>query len=111
MIQELVLVDELHKIKKLLNEILKLEKRIMSAISDFAIAQNEFNDQMDASIADLQGDIQSLNDEITKLKDSLGGVTPEDQALLDALLARGQAIADKLAALDALTPPAVPDEE
>lgn len=80
----------------------------MSAISDFAKKQNAFNDQMDAAVSDLQGDIKSLNDTILQLQNSPGQITPEDQASLDALQARGQTIADKLTALDALTPPVPP---
>lgn len=80
----------------------------MSAVSQFAAAQNAFNVKMDASIAGLTGDIKKLNDEIAQLQNSPGNITPEDQALLDGLQERGQTISDKLAALDALTPPAVP---
>jgi hypothetical protein len=83
-------------------------EKIMSAISDFSVKLNAFNDQMDVAVSDLQGDIKSLNDTILKLQNSTGQVTPEDQASLDALQARGQDIADKLNALDALTPPVPP---
>ena len=80
----------------------------MSAISDFAAAQNAFNDAMDASIAGLQGDIKALDDLIAQLQASAGQISAEDQALLDALQVRSKAMVDKLAALDALTPPVVP---
>lgn len=80
----------------------------MSAIADFAAKQNAFNDQIDIAITDLQGDVKTLNDEIKALQDSNGAITPEDQALLDGITARTQTISDKLAALDSLTPPAVP---
>lgn len=80
----------------------------MSKISDFATAQNAFNDRVDTAITGLQGDVQALNDKITELQNSPGTVTPEDQALLDALQARGETIAAKLEALDALTPPTPP---
>lgn len=80
----------------------------MSSISDFAAKQNAFNDRMDTAIADLAGDVKSLNDTIAKLQASPGTSTPEDQASLDALQARGAAITTKLEALDALTPPVPP---
>lgn len=86
----------------------KVKEQIMSAISDFATKQNVFNDRQDAAITDLQGDVQFLNNTIAKLQSSPGTITPEDQALLDALEARASATADKLDALDALTPPAPP---
>ncbi len=85
-----------------------LENKIMSAISDFATKQNAFNDRIDTAIADLQGDVKSLNDQIAALQASSGTVTPEDQALLDGITARASAVADKLDALDALTPPVAP---
>lgn len=80
----------------------------MSAISDFAAKQNAFNDRMDTAVADLTGDVKSLNDTIAKLQSSPGTITDEDQASLDALQKRGEAIATKLEALDALTPPKPP---
>jgi len=90
------------------NDLDKMEGRIMSKIGDFAEAQNAFNDRVDTAITGLQGDIKALNDKITELQNSAGQITPEDQALLDSLQARGQTIADKLEALDALTPPVPP---
>jgi len=80
----------------------------MSAISDFAKVQTAFQDRVDAAITDLQGDVQSLNDQIAALQASAGTVTPEDQALLDGIQTRSAAIANKLDALDALTPPVAP---
>ncbi len=94
--------------QSILNRIEELENKIMSAISDFAAKQNAFNDRMDTAIADLQGDVKNLNDQIAALQTSTGAITPEDQAALDALQARASTIADKLDALDALTPPVAP---
>ncbi len=82
--------------------------KIMSAISDFAAKQAAFQARIDTAIADLQGDVKSLNDQITALQNSAGGITPEDQALLDGITATSSAVADKLDALDALTPPVAP---
>ncbi len=78
--------------------------KIMSAISDFAAKQAEFQKRIDAAVADLQGDIQSLNDKITALQNTQGQITPEDQALLDQIQATSSQVADKLDALDAITP-------
>jgi predicted nucleic acid-binding Zn-ribbon protein len=86
----------------------QLEHKIMSAISDFTDKQNAFNNRIDTAITDLQGDVKSLTDQITALQNSAGTITPEDQALLDGIQQRTSTIADKLDALDALTPPAVP---
>jgi hypothetical protein len=83
-------------------------KLIMSAISDFAAKQAAHNDAIDTAVTGLQGDIKALNDKIAELQNTSGTISPEDQALLDGIEARSAAIADKIAALDALTPPAVP---
>lgn len=77
----------------------------MTAISDFAAQVTAFQDRQDVAIADLQADVQNLNEQITALQNSSGQITPEDQAILDGIVTRGQAVADKLDALDALTPP------
>lgn len=83
-------------------------QRIMSAISDFSAAVTAFFDRQDTAITALQGDVQALKDEIAKLQNSPGTITPEDQALLDGIQTRAKAVADKLDALDALTPPVNP---
>ncbi len=80
----------------------------MSKISDFATKQNAFNDQMDTAVSGLTADVKNLSDQIAALQASAGEITPEDQALLDGIQARTQTVADKLTALDALTPPVVP---
>jgi len=80
----------------------------MSAISDFATKQNAFNDRIDAAVTGVQADVKFLQDTIDKLQNSPGTITPEDQALLDQLDARADAVATKLEALDALTPPVPP---
>ena len=83
-------------------------EKLMSAISDFAAKQQEHNDKISAAIDGLASDIANLNAQIAALQASAGAITPDDQALLDAADAKGAAIADQIAALDALTPPVVP---
>lgn len=100
--------DKLHEILEVLHSVHLKEQQIMSAISDFAAKQNEFNDKIDTAVTGLTDDIKALADEIKKLQDSAGTITPEDQALLDGIQARTGAIADKLTALDGLNPPAPP---
>lgn len=95
---------------------------IMSAISDFAVKQTAFNQRqgaaVDAAVASVAGlveDVKTLNDKIAELQNSVGGVTPEDQALINDLETQGDAMATKtealsaaLATLDAQTPPRPP---
>ncbi len=91
-----------------IQQILINQEKIMSAISDFAAKMNDHNNQVDAAIEGLTGDVGSLKDQITALQNSAGQITPEDQASLDAIEKRAQGISDKLEALDALTPPTPP---
>lgn len=92
------------------HDLKETEHRIMSAISDFAAKVNAFNDRIDTAITDLQGDVENLQKQIADLQASSGAITPEDQALLDAIQNRASTVADKLDALDALTPPVAPPE-
>lgn len=73
-----------------------------------AAKQNAHNDKLDAAHASLAADIQFLSDKITELQNTAGQITPEDQAILDALEARAATAVAKAEALDALTPPAPP---
>lgn len=80
----------------------------MSKISDFSDAVTAHLDRQDAAVAGLQGDVANLEAQIEALQNSTGEISPEDQALLDAIQNRAGSIADKLDALDALTPPVAP---
>lgn len=113
---------EKHNNNAVLCRIAEMENKIMSAISDFAAKQNAFNARqaeaqqaVTEGLADLTGDIQTLNDKITELQNSPGQVTPEDQALLDGIVAqseanaaKAEALADAIKTLAALTPPKPP---
>lgn len=102
------LVRKLFRIEALLTELFFIGLQIMSAISDFAAKQAAFNDRMDVAITGLSNDVAELNAEILKLQNTPGTITPEDQALLDSLQARGEAITAKLEALDNLKAPVPP---
>lgn len=80
----------------------------MSAISDFADKMSTHNNQVDTAIQGLTDDVGSLKQQIADLQASQGQITPADQALLDGIEAKAQAVSDKLVALDALTPPVAP---
>ncbi len=80
----------------------------MSAISDFAAKQNEFNTRQGKAIDGLVVDLEALNKKIDELQNTPGTITPQDQALLDDIQAKSSALADRLDQLDAQTPPVVP---
>jgi chromosome segregation ATPase len=90
------------------NDLNILKESIMSAISDYAAKQAAFQDRIDTAITGLTADIAELNALIVTLQNTPGPISAEDQATLDTLQARTEAIATKVEALDALTPPAVP---
>ncbi len=101
----------LFKIVVDLDKLRDLERKVdllMSKISEFAAKMDAHNAKVDAAVDGLVADVAGLKDEITKLQNTSGVITPEDQALLDGIEARGAAISEKLAALDALTPPVAP---
>lgn len=80
----------------------------MATVQDFVAQSTVFFDRMDTAVTDLQGDVDNLTKQIADLKANAGGLSPTDQAALDAVSTRVSGIADKLDALDALTPPAAP---
>ena len=88
--------------------LIQIGEKIMTIISDFAAKQDIYNDQIDAAVIGLTADVQSLNDLIKVLQTSGGAISAEDQSTLDTLDARTKVVADKLSALDALTPPVAP---
>lgn len=91
--------------------------KIMSAITDYADRVNTAFDNIGSSVDGLvtsvngiTGDVAGLKDLITKLQNSPGQITPEDQATLDAteakanaLVAKVQGVAASLKALDDAT--------
>lgn len=106
----------------ILNRIEEMKSEIMSAISTFLVSQKAYNDQqavaIDSLVTSITGvtkDVQTLNEKITELQNSQGGVTPEDQLLIDELQTSGAALAaklqtavDALKAVDEATPPKAP---
>jgi len=91
-----------------LRDLIEMEKRIMSAISDFAAKQNAHNTAVSTALTDLGTEITNLNATIAALQASAGAITPADQALLDQVEASGAALEAKAKALDTLTPPTPP---
>lgn len=96
-----------------------------TAVVEFLSKQKSFNERqstaIDSAVASVTGptglesDINGLYAKIKELQDSPGTITPEDQAILDEALAKGEALSTKAEAvsealnkLDALTPPPVP---
>jgi len=86
-----------------LNDLRKLEHKIMSLISEFAAKQTEHNGKIDAAIDDLQGDLTYLKEQIAALQ-----TDPADAEALANLDVRATAIVEKLEALASQTPPKPP---
>lgn len=81
----------------------------MSIISEFAEQQNAHNARIEKAIEGINGDVETMKKLIEDLQNSTG-ISDADKELLAALVEKNNAIATKLEALDALTPPAVPEE-
>lgn len=77
-------------------------------IAAFATKQNAFMDRLEAAHTGIASDIVSLNETIAKLQNTPPVLTAEDQALLDTIQTKSEALAAKIEALDSLTPPTVP---
>lgn len=81
----------------------KLGDKIMSAISDFASVVNTKFDELGKAVEGVATDVQFLKDEIAKLQNNPGPISPEDQAILDGVQARVVSLTDKVKALDEAT--------
>lgn len=80
----------------------------MSQIADYHAKQVAFHDRQDVAVEGITKDVADQAALIKQLQENPGPITPEDQALLDQLQARNEAVTAKLEALDALTPPTPP---
>lgn len=78
-----------------------------AAISKYVEAANQFNERQEKAEAGIRADVEAQAALIKTLQESAGQITPEDQATLDLLQARNEAVTKKLEALDALNPPPV----
>ena len=79
-------------------DLLEMEKRIMSAITDFAA-------KMTANFATLKTEITGLNAKITAFNNSPGTLSAADQAALDGIQAQSDAL---VAAANSTSAPVVP---
>lgn len=95
--------DSFDVVKKL-KLIHALGEKNMSAISNFSEAQKKHNERMESALAAVKADVESLHQKLEEFQNSPGAISPEDQALLDALQAQSEALVAKLDALDQMTP-------
>ncbi len=100
--------DGLAELTKLLHVLSGKVDKAMSKISEFSDAVNASFNDINKGIDGLAGDIKTLNDKITELQNTPGPLSPEDQALLDAIQATAVSAASRVKALDDLTPPVAP---
>ncbi len=96
------------EVRALLMELTSLGEQLMSAISDYKTAVDAHLARIGTSVDGLTQDIKTLNDKITEINNNPGPISPEDQKLLDDSLTTLKGVADKLEALDSLTPPPAP---
>lgn len=115
--------DQLTDHHRHLKQISKQLEIIMSKISEFAANYNAFIDRQDAAVTALKTSLDGVGEDVTWLKAKIeelqntpGDLSKADQDLLDAIEQRlgtmatnSEDVATKAAALDALTPPQVPN--
>ena len=82
----------------------RLENNIMSAIGDYVLQFNAFEDRLDAGLEVLKTEATAILDELKRLQ--TGGLSAEDQAAFEALKVRQQGTVDKVQALVDLEAPA-----
>lgn len=93
-----------HRIEQLIEH---TERKIMSAITDFATANQASLDAISASLDGITAGITALDTLITNLQNSPGTLSPSDQAALDAIQASSASLVAKAAAIS-VTPPPTP---
>lgn len=101
-------VDDLKIIRNELAKLLTLGEKTMSAFDAYVTAQKGFNDSMSTSISEISDDVAALNAKIAALQNAPGTLTTEQQAALDDLQATSSSLAQRLQAVNDMTPPAVP---
>jgi uncharacterized membrane protein YccC len=83
-------------------------------LKDFAAQMNDFQTQQNAAIDGLVQDQKTQSDRITALQTSIDNgssdLSDADSKALSDIAANASTITQKLAALDALTPPPVPTQ-
>lgn len=82
--------------------------RLMATIQQYAERISAHLDRIDTNVEGINGDITGLKDEIAALRTSLGQLTPEQEALLGGLETRVASMAERVQAINDLTPPVVP---
>ena len=75
----------------------------MASIQEFAGRVDAAFDALHTSVAGIETDVTWLKDEIVRLNNTPGPISPEDQALLDAIEARATALVTRVQTLDAAT--------
>lgn len=80
----------------------------MTLLAEQAGRIKGYLDRQNTAIAAVHADVLKLKDDIAKLQNNPGPISPEDQQLLDGIEAQTKALAEKTEALDAETPPEVP---
>jgi len=90
--------ERLYRIEKLLGEIVEIQESFMATFEELKAAQ----DATDAKITAVKADVEKLMALLAAIP--IPGMTPEQQAALDAAVSHATAINEALAAVDALNP-------
>lgn len=100
-------LDSQHTTEMILHRIEQMERKVMSAITDWAAKEQADLDAISGTLDGVVTGIKALDDKITALQSSPGTLSAEDQAALDAIQQASKALVAKSQAIS-VTPPAPP---
>lgn len=93
---------------------LRMEGRIMAKLEEYVQSVNAAFDTVQTGIDGITTDLSALDAKVEELKAANGQLTPDQEAALQGLVDRAEAIKNKVSDLDgarpAVEPPANPDQ-
>ncbi len=84
--------------------IIKGQENLMSKVTDFAAKEQTDIDALNAKLDAIASGVIALEAKITELQNTVTGLTPEEQAALDAVATASDALVVKANAIDTTAP-------
>ncbi len=88
----------------LLYTIIKGQEQLMSKVTDFAAKEEADITALDAKLTDIGAGVTELKALIIAFQNTVTGLTPEEQAALDAVVTASDALVVKANAIDTTAP-------
>lgn len=93
-----------HETHVILDRLTQIEGKIMSAITDWAAAEQANLTAISSTLDSIVTGVKALDDKITALQNAPGTLSPADQAALDAIQAASKDLVTKAAAISTAPP-------